>query len=209
MCLPKATWLRRILEELGHVQQESTIVYCDNSSAIKLSKNPVMHGRSKHIDVRFHFLREFTKDGIVTMVHCQTQKQVADIMTKPLKLDAFLKMRVLMGVCLDPDLTEEFIAGALKIGGIAAVQVTDDMSDSFRIPLYFKIVHLRRLDPIVLAMRKIGSAAGTAALTGQRRGPLLAEDCTKRGAVEGLEDLLLELPRVAAVRRHRYGRRTK
>lgn len=61
-----------------------------------------MHGRCKHIDVRFHFLRELTKDGIVEMVHCSTQEQVADIMTKPLKLDAFLKMRDLLGVCLNP-----------------------------------------------------------------------------------------------------------
>ncbi|XXG40480.1 hypothetical protein AAC387_Pa01g1187 [Persea americana] len=107
-------------------------------------------------------------------------------------------------------LTEEFIAGALKIGGIAAVQVTDDMSDSFRIPLDFKIVYLRRLDPIVLAMRQTGRAAGgSASLTRQRRRPLLAEDSTKRGAVEGLEDLLLEPPRVAAVRSHRYQKRTK
>lgn len=100
-------------------------------------------------------------------------------------------------------LTEEFIAGALKIGGIAAVQVTDDMSDSFRIPLDFKIVYLRRLVPFVLAMRKIGRDAGAAALMRHLRRPLLAEDSTKRGAVEGLEDLLLEPPRVVAVRLHR------
>lgn len=101
-CACQAIWLRRILEALKNVQHDSTTIYCDNSSAIKLSKNPVMHGRCKHIDVRFHFLRELTKDGIVEMVHCSTQEQVADIMTKPLKLDAFLKMRDLLGVCLDP-----------------------------------------------------------------------------------------------------------
>ncbi|KAG6492454.1 hypothetical protein ZIOFF_047417 [Zingiber officinale] len=73
-------------------------VLCDNSSTIKLSKNPVMHGRSKHIDVRFNFLRDLTRDGIVELKHCITQDQVADIMTKPLKLDVFLKLRELMGV---------------------------------------------------------------------------------------------------------------
>ena len=52
--------VRKILEKLGHVQGMCTTIYCDNSSAIKLSKNPVLHGRSKHIDVRFHFL-EFYK----------------------------------------------------------------------------------------------------------------------------------------------------
>ena len=61
-----------------------------------------MHGRSKHIDVRFHFLRDLTKDKIVQLVHCNTQEQITDILTKPLKTDAFLKMRELMGVCMEP-----------------------------------------------------------------------------------------------------------
>lgn len=49
----------------------------------------MMHGRSKHIDVRFHFLQELTKDEVVGLVQCSSQEQVADIMTKPLKLDVF------------------------------------------------------------------------------------------------------------------------
>lgn len=55
--------------------------------AIKLLKNPVMHGHCKHIDVRFHFLRDLTKARTIELMHCVTQEQVADIMTKPLKLD--------------------------------------------------------------------------------------------------------------------------
>ena len=90
------------MEGLSHAQHDSTIVYYDNGSTIKLSKNLVMHGRCKHIDVHFHFLRELSKDRIVEMVHCHTLEQVADIMTKPLKLDAFLKICDLSGVCLDP-----------------------------------------------------------------------------------------------------------
>ena len=97
-CACQAIWMRRILKMIGYSQESSTTVRCDNSSAIKLSKNPVMHGRSKHIDVRYHFLRDLTKDGVVELVHCGTQDQVADIMTKPLKLDAFLKLTKLLGV---------------------------------------------------------------------------------------------------------------
>lgn len=103
-CACQAIWLRRILETLSHAQKTSTTVFCDNCSTIKLSKNPVMHGRSKHIDVRFHFLRELTRDGIVELIHCQSQEQAADIMTKPLKLDAFLKLRAMMGVCSISDI---------------------------------------------------------------------------------------------------------
>ncbi len=61
-CASQAMWMQRILKELGHDQKDSITMMCDNSSTIKLSKNPVMHGRSKHIDVHFHFLRELVKE---------------------------------------------------------------------------------------------------------------------------------------------------
>ena len=103
-CACQTVWLKRVLKKLGLNQDKTTIIYCDSSSAIKLSKNPVMHGRSKHIDVRFHFLRELTKAGTVELIYCNTQDQIADIMTKPLKLDAFLKLRALLGVCSESDI---------------------------------------------------------------------------------------------------------
>jgi hypothetical protein len=99
VCACQGVWMKRILKELGHSDGGCTTVMCDNSSTIKLSKNPVMHGRSKHIDVRFHFLRNLTKEGTIELVHCGSQDQVADIMTKPLKLEVFQKLRKLLGVC--------------------------------------------------------------------------------------------------------------
>lgn len=90
--------MRRILEKLGHVQDGCNTMMCDNSSTIKLSKNPIMNGHSKHIDVRFYFLHDLVREGVVELVHCGTQDQVADLMTKPLKLDAFVKLRKLLGV---------------------------------------------------------------------------------------------------------------
>ncbi|WJZ87437.1 hypothetical protein VitviT2T_006816 [Vitis vinifera] len=98
----QGVWMRRVLEKLGHSQGKCTTVLCDNNSTIKLSKNPVMHGHSKHIDVRFHFLRDLTREGVVELKHCATQEQVADIMTEPLKLDVFLKLRELLGVSVVP-----------------------------------------------------------------------------------------------------------
>lgn len=105
-CACQVIWLRRILESIGMSQQEggSTIMNCDNMSTIKLSKNPVMHKRSKHIDVRFHFLRDLTNDGVVELVHCSTQRQIADIMTKPLKMDTYEKLREMLGVCEVPNI---------------------------------------------------------------------------------------------------------
>ena len=98
-CACQCVWMRRILEEFGLAQSGSTTIMCDNSSAIKLSKNPVLHGRSKHIDVRFHFLRDLTKDGVVKLVHCGTSEQIADILTKPLSLETFVRLREKLGVC--------------------------------------------------------------------------------------------------------------
>jgi hypothetical protein len=62
------------------------VVFYDNSSAIKLLNNPVLHGKSKHIDIRFNFLHDLTKDGVVELMHYGSKDQIANIMTKPLKL---------------------------------------------------------------------------------------------------------------------------
>ena len=98
-CACQGIWLRRILEEVKYTQQGPIMLFCDNSSTIKLSKNPVLHGRSKHIDVRFHFLRDLTKEGKVELVHCRSVEQIADILTKPLKAESFMKLRALLGMC--------------------------------------------------------------------------------------------------------------
>jgi len=68
----QAMWMKRVLRSLMHTQDNSTIIMCDNSSTIKLSKNPIMHGRSKHIRVRFHFLRDLVQDG--ELVHRGTKE---------------------------------------------------------------------------------------------------------------------------------------
>ena len=62
-----------------------------------------MHGHSKHIDVRFHFLRDLTKEGIIELIYCGTQEQLADVMTKALKLDTFQKLRDQLRVCQVPE----------------------------------------------------------------------------------------------------------
>jgi hypothetical protein len=98
-CACQAIWLRRILEEIQFKQQGATSIYCDNSSTIKLSRNPVLHGRSKHIDVKYHFLRDLAKDEVINLIFCKSEDQVADIFTKPLKTPLFHKLRELLGVC--------------------------------------------------------------------------------------------------------------
>ena len=70
----------------------------DNKSAIDLAKNPVSHGRSKHIETKFHFLRDQVNKGKIDLKHCKTDLQVADIMTKALKIDRFKMLRKMMCV---------------------------------------------------------------------------------------------------------------
>lgn len=95
--------MKRIFEKLSQLQSGCTTIFCDNSSTLNLSRNPIMHGQSKHIDVHFHFLRDLTKEGTVEFVFCGTQEQQADVMTKPLKLEPFQKLRDRLGFFSVPE----------------------------------------------------------------------------------------------------------
>uniref|UniRef100_A0A2N9JBE9 Integrase catalytic domain-containing protein n=1 Tax=Fagus sylvatica TaxID=28930 RepID=A0A2N9JBE9_FAGSY len=93
-----AVWLRSLLKELHMSQVEATEIFVDNKSALALAKNPVFHDRSKHIDTRYHFIRECIARKEVQLEFVKSQDQVADIFTKPLKYDTFYKLRALLGV---------------------------------------------------------------------------------------------------------------
>lgn len=98
LCACQCIWLKKILKTVGVEENEGTEIQCDNSSAIQLSKNPVFHGQSKHIDVRFYFLRDLVNNGVIELRYCSSQDQIADLMTKPLKLEQFEKLRNLLGI---------------------------------------------------------------------------------------------------------------
>lgn len=70
----------------------------DNQSAIKLAQNPEYHKRSKHIDVRFHFIREKIDDGTITVSYVKTEDQLADILTKSLNKEVFNRLRAKIGL---------------------------------------------------------------------------------------------------------------
>ncbi|KAL5865755.1 hypothetical protein ACOSQ3_003269 [Xanthoceras sorbifolium] len=77
----EAIWLQGLLEDLG-IGQKHFKVYCDNQSAIHLAKNQVYHARTKHIDVRYHFVREIIEEGGVQIQKIHTAENPADMMTK-------------------------------------------------------------------------------------------------------------------------------
>ena len=77
----EAIWLQGLLDDLG-VGQKQVIVFCDSQSAIHLAKNQVYHARTKHIDVRYHFVREIIKEGGVLVQKIKTDDNLADMLTK-------------------------------------------------------------------------------------------------------------------------------
>lgn len=98
----EAMWLRKLLSDIGHESVSPTLLFIDNQSAIKLTRNPEFHRRSKHIDVRYHFICEKLRENVIDTKYVSTNDQNADILTKALSFDkfkAFLdKMNVIEGV---------------------------------------------------------------------------------------------------------------
>lgn len=98
MATCQAIWIRRLLAEITGHAVEPAILHVDNKSALDLMKNPVFHGRSKHIDTRFHFIRECVENGEVTVVFVSSKEQRADILTKSMAKMKHKEMRELIGV---------------------------------------------------------------------------------------------------------------
>ena len=94
----EATWIRQLTAVLENRQQETVTVFEDNQSAICMTKNPQFHGRSKHISIKYHFIRDQVNEGIVKLEYCPTKEMVADMMTKGLPKEQFVKLRSLAGV---------------------------------------------------------------------------------------------------------------
>jgi hypothetical protein len=91
-------WLSRLLSGLLGIQTPKVKLLVDNKSAIALSKNPVHHDRSKHIDTRYHFIRDCVERGEVEVDHVGTADQLADILTKALGRVRFVELRQQLGV---------------------------------------------------------------------------------------------------------------
>ena len=89
----EALWLRYILEEIGISMQTPLVLYEDNQAAIKFSKNQGQHRRTKHVDLRYHFVRERVNAGDIVLEYISTHNQLADILTKALDLSTFCKLR--------------------------------------------------------------------------------------------------------------------
>ncbi|RWR98966.1 RxLR effector candidate protein-like protein, partial [Dinothrombium tinctorium] len=94
----ESIWLRALLKELGYDQTAPTVLYEDNQSCIAITKNPKLHSRTKHIDIKYHFVREKVESGEVRFEYCESKCMLADIMTKAIPGPQFEVLRDKLGL---------------------------------------------------------------------------------------------------------------
>ena len=98
----EAIWLRRLLADLDAEQSGPTVIMGDNQGSIAIARNPVSHARTKHIDIRYHFIREAVQDGVIDLRFCPTSEMIADALTKPLPRNKFELCRCSMDMDFVP-----------------------------------------------------------------------------------------------------------
>jgi hypothetical protein len=91
-CCAQLLWMRQTLRDFGHNMSKVPLL-CDNESAIRMADNPVEHNRTKHIDIRHHFLRDHQQKGDIEVFYISTENQLANIFTKPLDEKTFCRLR--------------------------------------------------------------------------------------------------------------------
>jgi hypothetical protein len=102
----EAVWLRKLMSGLFQERLETTVIHCDNQSCLKLTENPVFHDRSKHIEMKYHFIRDMVQRRTIKLQYIRTDEQIADILTKPLSLGKFVYFRDKLGMAENVSLTE-------------------------------------------------------------------------------------------------------
>jgi transposase InsO family protein len=91
-CCAQLLWMRQTLKDFGCLMLKVPLL-CDNESAIKIANNPVLHNRTKHIEIRHQFLRDHVTKGDIDLSHVRSEEQLADIFTKPLDEKRFCELR--------------------------------------------------------------------------------------------------------------------
>jgi hypothetical protein len=91
-CCAQLLWMRQTLKDYGVICDKVPLL-CDNESAIKIAHNPVLHGKTKHIEIRYHFIRDHVEKGDIAIKYVNTKHQLADMFTKPLGEARFKELR--------------------------------------------------------------------------------------------------------------------
>jgi hypothetical protein len=110
-CCAQVLWMRQTLRDYGYKLTKVPLL-CDNESAIRMADNPVEHSRTKHIAIRYHFLRDHQQKGDIEISYINTKDQLADIFTKPLDEQTFNKLRHCWDHASSPRVLQEETASA-------------------------------------------------------------------------------------------------
>jgi hypothetical protein len=98
MAVQTAIWIRKLLKDFDFASEEPTVIYEDNQGCIAMAKNPVNHERTKHIDIRYNFVRERVEDKTIVVKYLETTEMLADILTKGLSRDQHRKLCEEIGI---------------------------------------------------------------------------------------------------------------
>ena len=99
-CCAQLLWMKKLLHDYGITQD--CVVFYDNTSSINLTKNPIQHSKLKHIEIRYHFIRDLVKEKIMCLEFINTDNQKVNIFTKPFDGPWFESLRKTIGVGIIP-----------------------------------------------------------------------------------------------------------
>ena len=97
-CGNQVIWMKQTLEYLVVKYEDQILIHCDNTSAINIFKNLVMHSKTKHIPIKYHFMKEKVSQKVVKLESIDLKEQIADIFTKPLPRESFSYIRKKLGI---------------------------------------------------------------------------------------------------------------
>jgi hypothetical protein len=102
----KAVCIHKLLTDLFDHEMDPTTIHCDNRSRVKLSQSPVFHDRSKHIEIKYHYIRDMVHRKTIHVQYLPTHEQIIDIFTKPLAKTKFEYFRERLGLVENASLVE-------------------------------------------------------------------------------------------------------
>jgi len=94
----EAAWIRQLTTDMRSGPTGATVIFEDNQSAISMVKNPQYHGRAKHIDIKYHLIRDLFGSEVIELEYCRSVDMIADMLTKGLPRERFTELRALCGM---------------------------------------------------------------------------------------------------------------
>ena len=94
----EAVWLRKLLFDLFNIQLDAICIYCDNQGCVKLAENSVFHDKSKHVEIKYHYIQDMVQRGEVNLLYVAMNEQIIDVLTKPLARVKFEYFKERLGV---------------------------------------------------------------------------------------------------------------